>query len=254
MSPYIPEERRQVYRKTLDELKDLLEDWAKNEGDWAFCINDLLEIMWAGDSWSGKMDAIKVLEGVKLEIWSREIRPYEDDKIRTNGDVFNALPTERNLAWAAGFFEGEGCFYANYNKPREDGSKIFRTHATLAQKDIELLKQFQNIMGFGSICNSSKDTKAWKTTRVGEATKVLEWFRPWLSTRRINTAERLLKKENKQILRPVSDKCLEGHLYTQENTIINSNRSGRICRICRNEYAKLWRSKQPAGYWRKYVH
>lgn len=122
----------------------------------------------------------------------------------------------------------------------------------MTQKDISLLEKFKDIVGFGTICNNSKDVKAWKTNRVGEAKQILEMFRPYLSERRINTAEKLLLEEGKQILRPLSNFCSKGHELIEQNVIIYSNRSGRICRICRNEYAKQWRAKQPKGYWKKY--
>ena len=198
-------------------------------------------------------EVIGVLECIKQELWTRIIRPYEDDKIRINGDIFDELPTERNLSWAAGLFEGEGCFVAHYGKERKDGKKLLRTGASLVQKDREILDWFKNIVGFGIVYLDNK-CFVWKTTRVGEAAKLLEWFRPWLSNRRIKKAEELLKKEKEQTIYPVLPYCPAGHKYTIKNTIKYPGRKGRICKICRNQYAKLWRSKQPAGYWRKYVH
>jgi hypothetical protein len=151
---------------------------------------------------------------------------------------------ELEIAWAAGFFEGEGCFFASFQKPRQDGSRLFRTHASLTQKDALLLEKFKNIVGFGSICNNSKSTKAWKTSRVGEAAQLLALFEPWLSERRLNKAKELLEKEAKQTIYPVSKYCPNGHKYTPENTAIYPGRRGRICKICRAEYAKQWRDKQ----------
>ena len=205
-----------------------------------------------GEKYSTFNEVIGALECCKLEIYSRQIRPYEDDKIRINGDVFQDCPTERNLAWAAGFFEGEGSFFANYYKERLDGKRLFRTHASLAQKDIGLLEQFKNIIGFGVICENSR-CSAWKTTRIGEAEKLLQWFRPWLSKRRIEKAEKLILSEQQQEFNPLSLYCSKGHEYTNENTITYSDRKGRICRQCRNLYARSWRKKQPQGYWKRYL-
>jgi hypothetical protein len=163
------------------------------------------------------------------------------------------LTKKEEIAWAAGFFEGEGCFFASFQKPRQNGTRIFRTHASLAQKDVSLLEKFKEIVGFGIICNNSKDVKAWKTSKVGEAEQLLEIFRPWLSNRRLETAKSLLQKEKEQILRPLPQCCPNGHEYTEANTIYFGNKRGRGCKTCRNEYAKQWRSRQPKDYWKKYV-
>lgn len=241
MSPYISQKRRKEIEKY--NLVGVV------PGELNYNITKLiLQYLEGKESYSKYNEIIGVLECCKLELYSRQVRPYEDDKIRLNGDVFNSCPTERNLAWAAGFFEGEGCFYAAHNKPRLDGSKIYRTHASLSQKGIELLEQFKNIVGFGVVYKDG-EVHIWKTTRVGEASKILEWLRPWLSRRRIERAEELLGKENLQVFRPLSKTCSKGHEFTPENTIEHEGRSGRICR---NEYARLWRSTQPEGYWRKY--
>ncbi len=250
--PYIERVKRVEFNPLIDDLVA----HQPNDGEVNYIITKLLYSLYGSSpSYQSLNRAIGILECVKLELWGRILRPYEDDKIRINGDVYeNSLPTERNLAWAAGFFEGEGCFYAGYYKPRDDGNRIFRTHASVAQKDIGLLYQFKNIVGFGVITNDSKNCKSWKTTKVGEASKILEWFRPWLSKRRIERAEKLLREENLQILRPLSEKCPKGHFYTPRNTIVYNGRSGRICKICRKEYAMAWRAKQVAGYWRKYIH
>uniref|UniRef100_A0A6M3L357 Putative homing endonuclease n=1 Tax=viral metagenome TaxID=1070528 RepID=A0A6M3L357_9ZZZZ len=250
--PYVKDEDRKKLDPAVEALVLVLK--SSGSGEVNYSITRLLDTLYSDKNYESYNSAIGVLECVKSELWDRKIRPYEDDKIRQAGDVYDSIPTERNLAWAAGFFEGEGSFFVAYQVPRKDGSKIFHTHASLTQKDEDLLNQFRNIVGFGVICNSSKNVKAWKTTKVGEASKLLEWFRPWLSNRRIDKAENLLHEENLQILRPLSKVCLNGHEYTVENTIQYEGRKGRICRICNNNYAKMWRSKQPAGYWRKYVH
>jgi hypothetical protein len=50
------------------------------------------------------------------------------------------------FAWAAGFFEGEGCFYAHYYKARVNGTRVFRTAASLVQKDRGLLVHFKRVV------------------------------------------------------------------------------------------------------------
>ena len=220
--PYITKELRAEIDPRLNvllkEFSDNVEDNQK-DGCANYIITRFIDHIYGNGGYADFNRGVGTLESVKQEFWDRKIRTYEDDKIRESGDVYlNAVPTERNLAWAAGFFEGEGCFYAGYHPARQDGTKVFRTHASLTQKDVTLLEQFKNIVGFGVICNSSADVKAWKTTRVGEASKILEWFRPWLSDRRITTAEKLLTKENSQIFRPLANVCSKGtRVHTREH-------------------------------------
>lgn len=49
------------------------------------------------------------------------------------------------LAWCAGFFDGEGCFYV----VKSGRNKYIR--AVVTQKDRRLLERFINILGFGKI-------------------------------------------------------------------------------------------------------
>lgn len=107
-------------------------------------------------------------------------------------------------AWAAGFFEGEGSFYPNWNKLRRDGTNTFRTHASLSQKDKGLLERFQRAVGgLGGITKHGGTTGVfqWKTNRFGQAGIVLEILRPWLSQRRLGRAEQLIAEENAQVFR-----------------------------------------------------
>lgn len=50
-------------------------------------------------------------------------------------------------AWAAGFFDGEGCFSHSYAK----GRNYLRLSATIAQIDPEVLFRFKNAIGCGNV-------------------------------------------------------------------------------------------------------
>ena len=89
MSPYIPQAGRAFYDGYIQEIVGAWEDCTCSpEGDMAYIITMILEPFWGGGKWSGKMDAIKVLEGVKLEIYDKIIRPHEKKARKENGDVF----------------------------------------------------------------------------------------------------------------------------------------------------------------------
>lgn len=128
---------------------------------------------------------------------------------------------KHKIAWAAGFFEGEGCFYAYKAKQREDGSCLVTPRASLTQKDISLLYIFQEIVGFGTINNSSKDVKVWQTSRKGEAEKIFLLFQPWLSERRQNRFKEIKRMAEESFIplgahqqRRITTHCPQGHERT----------------------------------------
>jgi hypothetical protein len=140
------------------------------------------------------------------------------------------------LAWAAGFFEGEGCFFASYYRPREDGSRIYRTSASVTQKDEELLLQFKDIVGFGTVYADGQDDGmyVWKTTQVGQAAKLFDLLHQWLGQRRTNRFHELDAGEAKQILRPLKSHCKNGHPFIEGNYKMrrHANKTSRICSAC----------------------
>lgn len=155
---------------------------------------------------------------------------------------------KENIAWAAGFFEGEGCFYAHKSKPRLDGTTYIRVDASLAQKDRSLLYKFRDIIGFGIICNEDRSGCGyWKTSKKNDAKKLFELLKPWLSDRRKNKYKEI---ENfaKQTYRPlgshmkfrITKVCPKGH---KRNGV--DKRGRRYCVECQREANKnyYWRNK-----------
>lgn len=182
---------------------------------------------------------IGVLECAKLELYSRYMIDYEAKKERENGDVYSVEASRENRAWAGGFFEGEGCFYAHYYKPRQDGSKVYRTAASLTQKNEALLKQFQNVVKCGIVYSSDEEgMHVWKTTKVGEAKKTFDLLRPYLGERRQSTFLNLDAEENSQVFRPAKPPrthCSLGHDLDE----VGKRKDG-TCAECDREYKRRW--------------
>ena len=80
--PYIDEVRRV---KLLE-----FNDQPQNAGELNFLITNLITkyIFMKGEKYQNYNDVIGALEGAKLEIYRRKIAPYEDIKMRENGDVY----------------------------------------------------------------------------------------------------------------------------------------------------------------------
>lgn len=99
---------------------------------------------------------------------------------------------EESIAWAAGFFEGEGSI------TETGGRLVLRIHNT----DGEALGRFAAVVERGKIYgpyeNASRDGcrrkpfYAW-VAHEREAVAVLDLFWRWLSTRRLARAEELLR-------------------------------------------------------------
>ena len=84
--PYIPHKQRAELATTLQ--------LGLSTGQLNFVLTDLV------DQWIGPLPdyerlngAIGVLECCKQEIYARIVRPYEDSKIISNGDVYMERPT-----------------------------------------------------------------------------------------------------------------------------------------------------------------
>lgn len=93
--PYISVERRkdidQNINKLIESIRNLSSpDIRDLDGDLNYCITKIilhvLDII-EQPKYTKFNTAVGVLESVKLELYRRVISPYEDNKIRENGDV-----------------------------------------------------------------------------------------------------------------------------------------------------------------------
>lgn len=244
--PYITQDAR-------DRLRE--DEKPYNPGELNYMITKLAHDYVAERGLSYKVinDVIGALEGAKLEFYSKTASLYEAKKERQNGDVYDDASIE-NRAWAGGFFEGEGCFYAHYNKARQDGTQVYRTAASLSQKGKEgksLLKEFKNVVKCGVIYggNTEKDMYTWKTSKKEDVHQVFELLRPFLGERRQKTYFSLVQEEEKQEFnpsraRPDREKCRNGHKLK----VVGKIKDGS-CRKCdsiskRKYYEKKRREKE----------
>lgn len=85
--PYIRKEARDDYDSVLRPLADWLE--GVPEGDLNYVLTRLIQA-WLGGrhTYSDYNAALGVLEAVKQEFYRRVVAPYEDKKIKENGDVY----------------------------------------------------------------------------------------------------------------------------------------------------------------------
>ena len=81
--PYIKQEMR-------DQFNDGLITLPSNEGEMNYVITDLLDDFLSayGLNYANVNALVGVLECAKLELYRRIAAPYEDEKIKENGDVY----------------------------------------------------------------------------------------------------------------------------------------------------------------------
>lgn len=83
--PYIKDKDRQVFEGAIQEINNVM----MNPGELNYVITRLIHgyVNFHGLSYDSLNDAVGVLECAKQEFIRRVVGPYEDIKIKSNGDV-----------------------------------------------------------------------------------------------------------------------------------------------------------------------
>lgn len=113
-----------------------------------------------------------------------------------------------DLAWAAGLFEGEGCFSFRTSYNNHKNGQIYTQYQPTAQismTDIEILERFLRIIKVGYINGpyqykpiTRKPIWIWRCVTVPDVKAVLNLLKPWLGKRRLQKAKVVLNKAKKR--------------------------------------------------------
>lgn len=110
------------------------------------------------------------------------------------------MPTEAEIAWAAGLFEGEGCIIERTQRAR-DGSTLHYQCLQLTMTDRDVVERFHQVVGCGwrySIrpkVQNGRGTKILYDLHIGrrhDVERILLMLRPWLGERRGAKADQAL--------------------------------------------------------------
>jgi hypothetical protein len=149
-------------------------------------------------------------------------------------------PTETEIAWAAGLFEGEGCISVH----GRDGRYV---KLTVAITDLDVLERFIAIAEPGAPIHKRRiaavqHRQVYQWCANGRrAIPILEMFIPWFGERRRARAlEALDKARALRIDNGLRTHCPRGHPYDEANTCVLT-RGGRVCRACAREKAEARR-------------
>lgn len=106
--------------------------------------------------------------------------------------------TRENLAWLAGFYEGEGCLYVGYRKTRDRlGEPLYHFDITNTDKDV--LDKVLDIVGIGKITNVGrneehhKDRFRFRLFKAEDIYAICVAMYPWLGQRRKAKIEEFIK-------------------------------------------------------------
>lgn len=108
-------------------------------------------------------------------------------------DLLALFPQEDDLAWAAGFFDGEGCTSVH----RQEGQPSY-VRVSVAQKDLRPLERFKSAVGeVGGIDNrdliNASGAHQWRVCG-SKALEVLSLLWPYLSAPKLEQAERVMEE------------------------------------------------------------
>jgi len=107
---------------------------------------------------------------------------------------------KEELAWAAGFFDGEGSIGTYFNRPHVDGSQgSGTTRLTITQKDRRPLDRFREAVGVGSVTQRQPDAQhdygmyALQVVKRAGVHQIIWLLWPWLSEPKREQIERACK-------------------------------------------------------------
>lgn len=83
-----------------------------------------------------------------------------------------------DLAWAAGFFDGEGCVYIDKYFDKRYNVYRYALRINVSQVDLKPLKKFLTLFKVGRICTFHNNTSRWVASGY-DAIKVLKILKPY---------------------------------------------------------------------------
>jgi hypothetical protein len=153
-----------------------------------------------------------------------------------------------DLAWAAGFMDGEGCFGVARAVKRVHGPDWYRVRASATQHGAprvapEVLLRLQRVLGGRIECHGEIDDFKWVAEGDRDVELVLRLLEPFLGEIKTADAHRALAAFRAQVrLKGNTTHCRRGHEYT--NMSMRGGRMRRNCNPCARLLARRERAKQ----------
>jgi len=85
--PYIKKADRKRLNLVIDALTNILAMKKENSGEYVYVFYKILKTNFGNGNFEQRSNPIKILEQTKDEYQRRIIHPYENQKIKENGDI-----------------------------------------------------------------------------------------------------------------------------------------------------------------------
>jgi hypothetical protein len=103
------------------------------------------------------------------------------------------------LAWAAGFFDGEGNTACAVHESRKQAT-YFRAYAQIAQVDRRALDRFKRVVRAGTICGPYKNNNngspyfTWRANKFSDVQRIYSELKPYLCVIKIKQFSQAIAK------------------------------------------------------------
>ncbi len=166
-----------------------------------------------------------------------------------------SMTWREELAWAAGVFDGEGCF----SSARDKATSRPRTHLAIGQTETTMLRRVQRAFGFGAVRGPygghgrNKPYFQFIVNTFEEAQAALAMMWPFLGEPKRRQASAVFQavKDYMEIRRREQDARLEvcpyGHKKSHDIPILVGKSYGRSrkCKECGERAERRWRANNP---------
>ncbi len=160
------------------------------------------------------------------------------------------MATSAEMAWAAGIFEGEGCFRMTHPHHAKEPVAVL----VLQMTDEDTVSRFCEIVGSGRVRGPEDRGPGHKPMFLldvaarADVRRIILAFLPWLGRRRTAKAKQLLEHIERldAAAKHRSEFCPRGHPRTPETTYVNP-RGYSYCRVCKRDIGREWMQQKRAS-------
>jgi len=159
-----------------------------------------------------------------------------------------ATSTELDLAWAAGFLDGEGHFGAPRAVPRKRSTPWRRIRVSASQHSepgnpADVLLRLRHVVGGRIERHGDADDFRWVVESAPIIEMVYARLRSWLGTVKQDQARRVIDDFRSQTrVHGTSDRCVRGHQY--DRTYISVTGPKRRCNVCARITSRIKRASE----------
>jgi hypothetical protein len=214
----------------------------------------VVALLWSHLGTVKRRQAASAISRFRAQYGPHGLRPRSPRRKRTPHAI-HARPAvahlsegEFDLAWAAGFLDGEGHFGLPRAAARKNGPAWHRIRASATQNGLpgeppEVLHKLRRIFGGKIERHGEPDDFRWLIEGIARVEEVLTRVRPWLGTVKQEQARLAIDGFRGQLrLRGDSQGCVRGHVY--DHVYMSKTGPKRRCSACARILGRRARARQ----------